>query len=398
MFEPSFAASGIPDHVRYVIAVGLVLILAGALAGVKFTQIKGIIDRNEAMAKAGPFPETVGSAVAKEDEWEKKLSAVASIATARGVTVSNEVAGMVSAIRFESGAQVKRGQVLVELDTSVERAQLASVQARRDNAKISAGRTRSLVQQEALPQQQLDSDEATLKSLSADATALSAQIDRKIVRAPFDGRLGIRLVNLGQYLNAGTPITDLQAVDAVYVDFTLPQKELPTLTVGLPVRINEAAGGPQGEATIAAIDPTVDEVTRSIKVRAAIPKAKDNTLRPGMYVTVSVVLPEKRRIVIVPATAVVHAAFGDSVFIIEDRKDESGAVVKGQDGKPAKVARQQFVKTDERRGDFVSITDGVKAGQEVVVAGAFKLRNGAPVAINNSVKPEPKLAPTPENR
>ena len=364
----------------------------------KFTQIKGIIDRNEAMAKAGPFPETVGSAVAKEDEWEKKLSAVASIATARGVTVSNEVAGMVSAIRFESGAQVKRGQVLVELDTSVERAQLASVQARRDNAKISAGRTRSLVQQEALPQQQLDSDEATLKSLSADATALSAQIDRKIVRAPFDGRLGIRLVNLGQYLNAGTPITDLQAVDAVYVDFTLPQKELPTLTVGLPVRINEAAGGPQGEATIAAIDPTVDEVTRSIKVRAAIPKAKDNTLRPGMYVTVSVVLPEKRRIVIVPATAVVHAAFGDSVFIIEDRKDESGAVVKGQDGKPAKVARQQFVKTDERRGDFVSITDGVKAGQEVVVAGAFKLRNGAPVAINNSVKPEPKLAPTPENR
>jgi membrane fusion protein (multidrug efflux system) len=168
--------------------------------------------------------------------------------------------------------------------------------------------------------------------------------------------------------------------------------------VGLPVRINEAAGGPQGEATIAAIDPTVDEVTRSIKVRAAIPKAKDNTLRPGMYVTVSVVLPEKRRIVIVPGTAVVHAAFGDSVFIIEDRKDESGAVVKGPDGKPAKVARQQFVKTDERRGDFVSITDGVKAGQEVVVSGAFKLRNGAPVTINNSVKPEPKLAPTPENR
>jgi len=384
--------------VRYILAILGVVLLAGALAGVKFTQIKGILDRNEAMAKMGPPPEAVGSAVAQEQDWEKKLSAVGSISAARGVTVSNEVAGMVAAIRFESGARVKKGQVLVELDTGVERAQLASAQARRELARISAGRTRSLVEQNVVPQQQLDSDEASHKSISADVSALQAQIGRKIVRAPFDGRLGIRLVNLGQYLDAGTPITDLQAVDAVYVDFTLPQKELPTLAVGLPVRINEAAGGPQSDAAVAAIDPTVDEVTRSIKLRAAIPKLKDDTLRPGMFVTVSVVLPEKRRVVIVPATAVVHAAFGDSVFVVEDRKDESGAVVKGPDGKPAKMARQQFVKSDARRGDFVAILDGVKAGQEVVVAGAFKLRNGAPIAINNSVKPEPQLAPKPENR
>jgi membrane fusion protein (multidrug efflux system) len=312
------------------------------------------------------------------------------------VTVANEVAGMVSAIKFESGARVKRGQVLVELDSSVERAQLSQAIARRDLAKVSVARSRALVGQNALAKSQLDTDESELKSASAEVTGLQAQIDKKNVRAPFDGRLGIRQVNLGQYVNPGTPITVLQAVESIYVDFTLPQTEIDKLSTGMPVRI-DLGGGQKIEAAVSAIDPTLDPVTRSIKVRAGIDKPGD-LLRPGMFVNVQVVLPESQKVVMVPATAVLHASFGDSVFVIEDKKDDKGNVLKGPDGQPLKAARQQFVKTGDARGDFVAIVEGVKAGQEVASAGAFKLRNGSGVVVNNKVNPKPELEPRPENR
>jgi membrane fusion protein (multidrug efflux system) len=365
---------------RYVYAgIGLIVIVGG-LAGVKFTQIKSLIDMGEAFAKAGPPPEVVSTGVATEDTWEDRISAVGTIATARGVTVANDAAGVVSAIRFESGQAVKKGQVLVELDSSVERAQLASTIARRDLARVSAGRSRALVQQNAIPEAQLDADAAAYKSATADVAALQAQIDRKVIRAPFDGRLGIRQVNLGQYLNPGTAITVLQSSQALYADFTLPQSELANVAVGTVVRLNEHAAGPRATATIAAVDPELDPVTRAIKLRASVDGA-DHGLRPGMFVNVSVVLPEKRRVVRVPATAVVRASFGDSVFVNEN----------GQ-------ARQTFVKLGEARGDFVAIVEGIKPGQEVVTSGAFKLRNGAKLAVNNAVKLEPSLEPRPENR
>jgi membrane fusion protein (multidrug efflux system) len=271
------------------------------------------------------------------------------------------------------------------------------VQARRNLAKVSVERSRALVEKSVAPRSELDSNESELKASTADAAALQAQIDRKVIRAPFDGRLGIRQVNLGQYLNPGTAITVLQATDAVNVDFTLPQTELERLAPGTPVRIDVAGASAPVEAKVSAIDPTLDPVTRAIKVRASVDKP-DESLRPGMFVNVVVVLPEQREVVVVPATAIVHATFGDSLFVVEPKKDDKGNVVNGPDGKPALVARQQFVKTGEARGDFVAIVEGVKAGQEVVSAGAFKLRNGAGVVINNSVNPKAQLEPRPENR
>lgn len=393
-----------PEHrrvVRYVLPIAGLVLLIAALVGIKFTQISTLINMGKAYQKSGPPPETVTTGVAKEQTWEGTLSAVGSIAAAKGVTVSNDAAGVVSRISFESGAVAKQGQVLLELDSSVERAQLASAQARRDLAQLTLNRSRALVQKNAIPQSQLDADEAQLKTASTDYNALAAQIDRKIVRAPFTGRLGIRDVNLGQYLNPGTPITVLEAIDAVYVDFALPQQLLGVLKVGMPVRVKvepqQGLPATEQDATIAAIDPQVDSTTRTIKLRASVPN-KEEKLRPGMFATATVVLPQQAPVVIVPQTAVLHAPFGDSIFIVEDKKDDAGAVVKGPDGKPAMAVRQQFVRLGESRGDFVAVLDGVKAGQRIVTAGAFKLRNGSGIVENDDVKLNPQVAPHPENR
>ncbi|HEY3355200.1 MAG TPA: efflux RND transporter periplasmic adaptor subunit [Polyangia bacterium] len=382
---------------RYLVAIGTVLVVMGGLAGVKFKQVSSLIQVGRAMAKAGPPPEAVATAQAHEQSWQGTVAAVGSVSPANGVTVANEVAGLVTAIRFQSGALVKRGQPLVMLDTSVEQAQLAAARARKELAATTAGRSRALKQEGAIPGAQLDTDESALRTSSAEAAALRAQIERKTVRASFSGRVGIRLVNVGQYLNPGTPIAVLQAVDALYVDFTLPQQHLQDVTVGMPVRATfEGAAGPVA-GTIAAIDPALDSATRTIKLRAAVGTAADG-LRPGMFVNVAVVLRAAEPRVVIPATAVVHAAYGDSVFVVENARDERGTLVPGPGGQPAKVARQQFVRLGESRGDFVAVDQGVTAGQEVVIAGAFKLHNRAPVVVNNDVKPNPQLAPHPINR
>ena len=380
----------------FVVLVG-VLALLGGLAGIKAAQIKSLIAYGHAAVAAGPPPEVVGTRKAEQQTWENRLFSVGTVAPARGVTVSNDAPGVISAIKFQSGQTVQHGQVLVELDSRVERAQLVSLHSQLGLARVSAERARALFKENAVPKAQLDSAESTLESAAANAAALHAQIDRKIVRTPFDGRLGIRLVNLGQYLNPGTAITDLQSTDTNFVDFTLPQQQLKQIAVGMLVRINEGLPGPRAEAVVAAIDPTLDPVTRSGRVRAALRKM-ESTISPGMFVNVSVVLPEKRNVTVVAATSLIHASFGDSVFAVQERTDDKGVSVAGLDGKAALLARQQFVKTGEARGDFVEIVEGVKQGQEIVAQGAFKLRNSAPVRVNNSVKVEPQLAPRPENR
>ncbi|MDB4969019.1 MAG: putative Co/Zn/Cd efflux system rane fusion protein [Myxococcales bacterium] len=374
---------------RYFVPIFVVLAIVAGLGFVKFKQISQLLHAAEVGRKAGPPPEAVGTAVAKEDSWEGTISAVGTVAAVRGVAVSNEAAGVVKAIHFESGQVVREGQVLVELDTSVERAQLASAAARKELAAVGAGRTRKLAETEAVSKAQVDTDEAQLKTSTADFGALQAQIDRKTVRAPFAGRLGIRSVNLGQYLNPGTPVTVLESTGSVYVDFSLPQQYLAIVKVGTPVRIDvQDSGGAQLTGIVGAVDPTIDATTRTIKLRASIPNKQDK-LRAGMFVQVTVVRDEKLRVVTAPATAVVHASYGDSVFVVEEKP--------GNDGKSMKIARQQFVRLGASRGDFVAITDGVKAGQELVTAGAFKLRNGSGVIINNDVKPTPALQPHVDN-
>lgn len=394
--------------VRYIVAILGLLLVVGGLVGIKANQISGLIKAGEAFAKAGPPPESVSSDVARELAWEGTLSAVGTIAAAKGVAVSNDSPGVVKRIAFESGQLAKAGQVLVELDTGVERAQLATAQARRELAEQNIQRTRQLFQSGGLSRSQLDADESALKGAQAEVAGLQAQIERKVLRAAFAGRLGIRAVNLGQYLSPGTPVTTLEALDTVYVDFTLPQQALSSVDIGFPVRVRiegeKHKDGKQVEVqgSVAAVDPTLDRATRSIRVRATVPNQKQ-TLRPGMFANVSVVLPKRDSIVAVPATAVVHASYGDSVFLIESEsapgaKGDAKAPESQQPDSNVKQVRQQFVRLGEERGDFVAVLDGVKPGQELVSAGAFKLRNGAKIVINNGSRPEPKVDPIPENR
>ena len=292
---------------------------------------------------------------------------------------------------------MKQGQVLVELDTSVERAQLASSVVRHDLALVNVNRSRALIKEQVTTQAQVDTDEAQVKSSATDTQTIQAQIARKIVRAPFSGRLGIRAVNVGQYLNPGTTLSVLQAVGAVYVDFTLPQQVLDTVSVGMPVRVAiEGSNDPALDGVIAAIDPTIDSVTRTIKLRASVPNSEQK-LRPGMFAQVSVVLPDQGDVVTVPLTAVVHASFGDSVFVVEDKKPDAPGAKTTPAGKPIKNARQQFVRLGQARGDFVAVLAGVAEGDQLVTAGAFKLRNNSPIVVDNSVQTEPQLNPKPEN-
>lgn len=396
---------------RYLIVILGLVVLVGGLVAIKGSQIGGLIAMGKAMEKSGPPPEFVSTSVAESQKWEGTISAVGSIAPVKGVSVSNDAPGVVVRIGFESGAVVHEGQVLVELDTSVERAQLSSAHARLELAKLTVGRSRILVQSNSIAPAQLDGDEAQLKATTSDIEGIQAQIARKIIHAPFSGRLGIRNVNLGQYLNPGTPITVLEAIDQVYVDFPLPQQRLVDVKVGMPVRValDATQGGAQGsgdagaaaaqaswDGVVKAIDPTVDSTTRTLKLRATVPN-KEEKLRPGMFANVILVLPERAAQVIVPQTAIIHASYGDSVFIIEEKKADSPGASTAPGGQPIKIARQQFVRVGDARGDFVAIVDGVKSGQELVTAGGFKLRNNSPVVIDNTVKAKPQLSPTPEN-
>lgn len=383
---------------RYLITIAALILTIGILVGVKGAQIKTLMGFGEQMQKMGPPPEAVNAAPVERQKWERTLEAVATVVSSKGVTISNEVPGVVSRLEFDSGGSVKAGQPLVELDASVERAQLGSVRARLVLAEQSLQRTKTLIGSGVSTQAELDAQDSTYKGLVADLRALQAQIEKKTVRAPFAGKLGIRGVNLGQYLAPGTALTTLESTDSVFVDFTLPQQDLPLVTLGRPVRVRTEPGGKViAEGKISAVDASVDAVTRSLKIRASFPNAQ-SVLRTGMFVNAEVVLPEHADVVAVPATAVIRAPYGDSVFVVEPKQPAAGSA--GPEGaqQGALVARQQFVRLGGTRGDFVSIEAGVDAGQKVVTAGAFKLRNQAPISIKNEVGAEAQLNPHPENR
>ncbi len=386
-------------HMKYVVTITALILALGILAGLKGAQISTLIGFGQQMQAMGPPPEAVNTAIAREEEWENTLSAVATVVSSKGVALSNDAPGVVSRLHFESGQVVKKGEPLVEIDASVERAQLESLRARLQLANQSLERTRKLRVSGVSTEAELDQQESSARGLSAEVKALQAQIERKTIRAPFDGKLGIRNVNLGQYLAPGTPITELESSDSIFVDFTLPQHDMQNIALGRAVRVRDEPTGPLlGEGTITAFDSSVDPVTRTLKVRVSMPES--DKLRTGMFVNVDVVLPEKTKVVSVPLTAVVHAAYGDSVFVVEPPKDPAakGPGPEGAAPPPASVARQQFVRLGRTRGDFVALEAGVTAGQEVVTAGAFKLRNGAPIVVKNEVGAEPSPNPRPENQ
>jgi membrane fusion protein (multidrug efflux system) len=386
-----------PRLTRYLFVIGGLVLLVVVLVGIKGAQIGSLMAMGKEMQAMGPPPEAVGSTPARAETWETTLTAVGSVSSLRSVTVSPEVSGLVSQVRFESGAIAREGQVLVELDADVERAQLGSAEARRELASNTAKRSEVLAKGNVISRAQYDDSQSQLRAAQSDVASVTAQVERKVIRAPFRGRLGIRGVNPGQYVTPGTTITTLDALGGTFVDFSLPQEDIPSVRVGLPVRVTFEGSSDAAEGKISAVEPTVDPTTRNTKIRAELPE-QAGKLRPGTFVNVQVVQPEKRQIVAVPLTAIIHASFGDSVFVVEPKKQGSPGMAQTPDGKPVKVARQQFVRLGQTRGDFVAIAKGVQAGQEIVTSGAFKLRNNAPIVVDNSVKADAGLEPHPENR
>ncbi|HRD67038.1 MAG TPA: efflux RND transporter periplasmic adaptor subunit [Candidatus Competibacter sp.] len=372
---------------KIVLTLVLILILVGALAGIKGLQFKTMFAQG---ANFVPPPETVTTAEVKQDTWQPTLTAVGSVAAVQGVVLSAEMSGAVKNIAFESGATVRAGDLLVELDSSVEQAQLRSAMASADLARLNLERARELREKKMVSQADLDSAEAQAKQANAQIDNIRAVIAKKIIRAPFAGRTGIRQVNLGQFLDNGAAIVTLQSLDPVYVDFSLPQQDLAQLGVGMAVRVTTDAFPDQRfEGKLTAINPEVDAVTRSVRLQATLANPAGK-LRPGMYVNVAAVLPQTERVLMIPATAVLYAPYGDSVFVVEDKKDE-------KTGATGKVLNQKFVRLGKTRGDFVVVTSGLEAAQTVVTTGVFKLRNGMSVVVDNKLTPSFQLTPKPAN-
>ena len=354
------------------------------LGGIKALQIRKMISGGD----MGMPPTTVTSAQVKQENWPVLLSAVASVSAVQGAVVSTELGGVVAEIKFENGGLAKKDDVLVRLDASAEEAQLHSAEADLELARADLTRTRDLAARKVVSKAELDSAEAKFKQKEGSVAQMRSMITKKEVRAPFDGQLGIRKVNIGQSIEARQPIVPLTSLDPVYVDFALPQQHLSQLSEGLEVQTrSDAIPGRAFTGKLTAINSMVDASTRNVSVQATLPNP-DHALRPGMFAKVNVVLPRKEPVLAIPATAIAYAPYGDSVFVIEKKKDPKS-------GKESEVIRQQFVRTGETRGDFVTVIQGLKAGETVVSSGVFKLRNGMPVVINNTLAPKPELNPTP---
>jgi membrane fusion protein, multidrug efflux system len=365
------------------IAIGGVLALVMLLAGIKAMQIAKMIRSPQAMPAT-----TVTSAPVKEEDWAPTLSSVGSVSAVQGAIVSTELGGVVSQIAFENGAEAKKGEVLVKLDTSSEEAQLRTAEAELELARADLERARDLAARKVISKAEIDAAESKFKQKEGAADNLRAMITKKQVRAPFDGQLGIRQVNVGQMINAGQQIVALASLDTVYVDFALPEQHLPQVGQGLEVRVRaDALPGREFKGKLTAINSMVDVVTRNLPLQATLENS-DHALRPGMFAKVDVVLPARKSVLAIPATAISYAPYGDSVFVIEKKRDSKS-------GRESQVLRQQFVRTGETRGDFVTVTNGLKAGEVIVSSGVFKLRNGMEVTINNELAPKPQLSPSP---
>jgi membrane fusion protein (multidrug efflux system) len=351
------------------------------IGGFKFFQIKAAIAQGSHWQ---PPPEAVTTTVAKIEPWDTTTKAIGSVAAVNGVTVSADLPGVVAEIDFDSGRFVSKGDILVRLDTKQEQAQLAAAIAQRDLTRLALERNKELLAKGITAQSAYDQAAAEFKSADAAVAQTRATIDRKTIRAPFSGVLGIRQVNLGQYLAGGAPIVSLQSVRPVYVNFTIPQQEIGLVSIGSPVTVNT---GDTGKVT--AYDSVIDVGTRNIGVQATFDN-RSGKLHPGMFVDAQLASGARTTAITLPTSSISYAPFGDSVFIVEDIKDPKTS-------KTFRGVRQQFVKLGGSRGDQVAVLTGVKPGEEVVTSGVFKLRAGAAVVVNNSVLPANNPKPNPEN-
>jgi membrane fusion protein (multidrug efflux system) len=368
------------------VAVGAVALTVIALGAVKAAQISAMIKAGESFV---PPPQAVTTAEVEEYQWQSELGAVGSMVAVQGVTLSSEVPGTVQTIAFESGEKVDKGDILVRLDTSVERAELASAEASARLAALELERMRKLRTAGAGSEANLDAAAARGTQSSAAVDNVRALIAKKTIRAPFSGRLGIRQIDLGQVLQPGSPIVSLQSFDPIYVEFALPQQALSRIEVGHPVAVStDAFPGKSWEGKVDVIDANIDTNTRNFTVRALVGNP-EGELRPGMFADVKVLRPETRSLLAIPASAVLFAPYGDSVYVVKEERSSSGET--------KTVVEQVFVRLGERRGDLVAVSSGLEAGQVVVSTGAFKLQNGMAVIIRNELAPEVRTDPNPPN-
>ncbi len=367
--------------------IGLV-VLVGIIGGIKALQIGQMVAQGKNFS---PPPETVTTVRAAAETWETLIPSVGSLEAVQGVTVTAELTGKVTRIAFTPGSKVEAGDLLVLQDTSSEEAQLRSAEAAMALAEINFKRARGLLAQRAISKSEYDNADAQFKSAAAEVDGIRAVIEKKKIRAPFSGRLGIRLVNLGELLREGDPVVSLQALDPIFVNFLLPQQEIARIETGLTVRVkNDAMPDETLEGTITAINPEVDAATRNVRIQATLANP-DERLRPGMFVNVAVVMPEKRPVVVIPETAVLYAPYSDSVFVVEAGEQTA-------DGESAMTLRQQFVRLGGKQGDFTAVLSGIQEGDTVVSTGVFKLRNGQAVVVDNQHAPAFQKAPAPVNR
>ncbi len=366
-----------------VIAIALLLAIGVFVFGIKFLQIGKMMSTPHTMP-----PTTVTSASVKEEDWAPRLTAVGSVSAVQGAVVSTELAGVVSEINFDNGAQAKKGEVLMKLDASQEEALLRSAEADAQLAKTDLERARDLAMKKVVSGAELDSAQSKFTRMNAVVDQMRSSIAKKTVTAPFDGQLGIRQVNVGQMINAGQQVVGLTALDPLYVDFALPDQYLSKLSKDLEVTVrSDAFPDRLFKGKLTAINSMVDPVTRNVPLQATL-ENPDHALHPGMFAKVEVALSETKKTIVIPGSAVSYAPYGDSVFVIEKQKDP-------KTGKDSEVLRQQFARIGEARGDFVAVTQGLKAGQTIVSTGVFKLRNGMAVAVNNDLAPKPELNPKP---
>jgi membrane fusion protein (multidrug efflux system) len=371
------------------VVVGLLVVapIAYGLIQLKLLQFQKMSDVKAAMVVP---PSPVNAAEVREEVWQPRVSAVGSVTAIQGIVVRTEAAGVVREIAFEPGATVEAGAKLIQLDDDVEQAELRAALAAEELARVSFERIKGLLQSRSVSQAEFDTADANLRRATAQVDNLRAVIDKKLVRAPFAGKLGIRDVSVGQFLDIGSPVVSLQSLDPIYVEFSLPQQRLGDLAEGLKVIVSsDAYADTWFDGTITAINPDVDTATRNVRIQATLSNS-EGRLRPGMFVSVELILDRSEQVLFIPSTAVLHAPFGDSVFVIERDPNAAG------DEKPL-VVRQRFVELGARQGDFVMVTSGLAAGEQIVSTGVFKLRPGTPVVIDNTLAPEFKLTPNPKN-
>jgi membrane fusion protein (multidrug efflux system) len=370
---------------RMLVMLAVVIAFLAIIGSVKYFQIRS------AMAQGGgyqPPPEAVTTTVAKQEMWDTTINAIGTVVAVNGVNVSADLPGLVEQISFDSGRQVSKGDVLLRLDTKQERAQLAAAEAQLGLSRVNLERASGLYRQQIVAQSVVDQLSAEHKQAEARVGEIRATINRKIIRAPFTGVLGIRQVNLGEYLAGGAPIVSLQALQPVYVHFTVPQQEVAGLRAGNEVRVT--SDGFQGTEVgrVTAVDSLVNEAMRNMQVQAVFDN-RSGRMRPGMFVETQLARGAKQTVLTVPASAISYAPFGDSIFIVENMKSPEGKTYLG--------VRQQFVKIGAARGDQVAVMTGLKPGEQVVTSGVFKLRPNAAVVVNNKVQPGNSSAPKPED-